>query len=66
MRSLHQGTPQPFGLGRALTQLPLQALLFLSKVTAIEPSLGEPDVQAGMGGRLGNQLALQLLDLGDQ
>ncbi|MNS18392.1 hypothetical protein D3C72_500830 [compost metagenome] len=66
LRSLHQGTPQPFGLGCTLAQLPLQALLFLGKVAGIEPGLGEPDVQAGMGGGLGNQLALQLLDLGCQ
>ncbi|WP_429149715.1 hypothetical protein [Aeromonas rivipollensis] len=46
--------------------LPLQQLLFLGEVAAIEPGLGEPDVQAGMGGGLGNQLALQLLDLGGQ
>ncbi|MNF24729.1 hypothetical protein D3C84_53340 [compost metagenome] len=63
---LHQGAPQPLGLGRTLAQLPLQALLFLGKVAAIEPGLGEPDMQTGMGGGLGNQLALQLLDLGGQ
>ncbi|MNQ62021.1 hypothetical protein D3C85_763500 [compost metagenome] len=52
LATLLQGAAQPLGLGCTLAQLSLQPLLFLGKVAAIEPGLGEPDVQAGMGGGL--------------